>query len=63
MNECEVSPWSQAGTPAVHVTSRYDAAAHTLTMTCTQTVPPTPGKVRPTSTWSIRSIQPPVNPV
>lgn len=38
-------PWySQAGTPAVSVQTAYDAAAQTFTMTCTQTIPDTPGQ-------------------
>lgn len=34
--------YSQAGTPRVTVTTTYDASAHTLTLTCAQSTPPTP---------------------
>jgi len=38
-------PWySQAGTPKLDVTTEYDAAAKTFTMTCTQSTPTTPGQ-------------------
>lgn len=36
--------YSQAGTPRVTVSSSYDAQAHTLTLTCAQSTPPTPGQ-------------------
>ncbi len=36
--------YSQAGTPQVAVTSRYDAKAKTLTLDCTQTLAPTPNQ-------------------
>ncbi len=36
--------YSQAGTPHVTVSGRYDAAAKTFTLECGQTVPPTPGQ-------------------
>ena len=36
--------YSQAGTPRVQVTSHYDAAAQTYTLTMTQRCPPTPGQ-------------------
>ncbi len=36
--------YSQAGTPRVAVSTQYDAAAHTLTITCSQSTPPTPGQ-------------------
>ena len=38
-------PWySQAGTPAVNVSTAYDADAETFTLTCTQSIPDTPGQ-------------------
>jgi aminopeptidase N len=37
--------YAQAGTPAVTVTTRYDAAAKTFTLDCEQVVPPTPGQL------------------
>jgi len=36
--------YSQAGTPNVKVTSRYDASAKTLTLVVKQSTPPTPGQ-------------------
>jgi aminopeptidase N len=36
--------YSQAGTPALTIRSRYDEAAKTLDLTLTQTTPPTPGQ-------------------
>jgi aminopeptidase N len=36
--------YSQAGTPQVTVTGRFDAAAKAYTVDCKQTVPPTPGQ-------------------
>jgi aminopeptidase N len=36
--------YSQAGTPQVTVTGRFDAAAKTYTLECKQSVPPTPGQ-------------------
>ena len=36
--------YSQAGTPKLDVTTEYDAAAKTFTMTCTQSTPTTPGQ-------------------
>src|SRR5579884_3729159 len=36
--------YSQAGTPEVTVKSRHDAARRTFTLTCRQSVPPTPGQ-------------------
>ena len=36
--------YSQAGTPYVTVTGRFDATAKTYTVECKQTVPPTPGQ-------------------
>jgi aminopeptidase N len=36
--------YTQAGTPHVTVTGRYDAAARTYTLDCRQSVPPTPGQ-------------------
>jgi len=36
--------YSQAGTPHVTVSGRYDGAAKTYTLECKQTVPPTPGQ-------------------
>ncbi len=36
--------YEQAGTPRVHLTARYDAAAHALNLTLTQTTPPTQGQ-------------------
>ncbi|MBE0596364.1 MAG: aminopeptidase N [Desulfuromonadales bacterium] len=36
--------YTQAGTPLVKVTRQWDAATGTLTLTCTQSTPPTPGQ-------------------
>jgi aminopeptidase N len=36
--------YSQAGTPLVRVTTRYDAEAKTFTLDCKQTLAPTPGQ-------------------
>ncbi len=36
--------YSQAGTPEVTVATRFDAAARTYTLTCKQTVPPSPNQ-------------------
>ena len=36
--------WSQAGTPRVMIETHYDQAAHTFTVSATQTTPPTPGQ-------------------
>ncbi len=36
--------YSQAGTPAVKAEGRYDSAAHTYTLTLSQSCPPTPGQ-------------------
>jgi aminopeptidase N len=36
--------YSQAGTPVVSVTTRYDAEAKTFTLECRQTLAPTPGQ-------------------
>ncbi|MFY9629323.1 MAG: aminopeptidase N [Methylocystis sp.] len=36
--------YRQAGTPRIHVTSEYDAAAKSFALTLTQTTPPTPGQ-------------------
>ncbi|MGH6789551.1 MAG: aminopeptidase N [Pseudolabrys sp.] len=36
--------YSQAGTPDVSVTTRYDAAKHTFTLDCAQSIAPTPGQ-------------------
>ncbi len=36
--------YSQAGTPEVTTRGHYDAARRTYTLSCTQTVPPTPGQ-------------------
>jgi len=36
--------YSQAGTPEVNVTTRFDAARKSYTVTCRQIVPPTPGQ-------------------
>ena len=35
--------YSQAGTPEVTVTGRFDAARKTYTLECKQSLPPTPG--------------------
>ncbi|GLC52687.1 hypothetical protein PLESTB_000657300 [Pleodorina starrii] len=36
--------YSQAGTPHLHVSTSYDAAAKTYTLTCKQHTPPSPGQ-------------------
>jgi len=38
--------YSQAGTPQLDVKTKYDASAKTFTLTCTQTVPDTPGQTQ-----------------